>query len=289
MSATRPYRLVALLTLSMAALLVPAPAAPAQAQIKPAAPTAKVKVQPKAAELAKVAEPIDLNSATADQLATLPGIGDAYARRIIEGRPHKAVADLAKSGIPSTTVDKLGPMVVVRPLPAAVDVNEDPADKLQTLPGVGPALAREIIAGRPYSKYDDLAKVKGIGPAKLDDLRGRLKFGKPAAEPKAKAKKSAEAAPARPAPGEPATPAVASRERSGRSAPVAEGPKLPPGTRVNLNTATKDQLDELPGIGPAHAQAIVEARPFSSIEDVMRVKGIKQDQFGKIKDRITVK
>ena len=61
---------------------------------------------------------------------------------------------------------------------------------------------------------------------------------------------------------------------------------------VNINTATKEELDGLPGIGPVKAQAIVDYRkangPFKSPEDIMRVKGIKEGEFGKIKDQISV-
>jgi len=61
---------------------------------------------------------------------------------------------------------------------------------------------------------------------------------------------------------------------------------------ININTATKEQLDALPGIGPAKAQAIIDYRnangPFKSPEDVMKVKGIKEGEFGKIKDQISV-
>src|SRR5438093_1266274 len=61
---------------------------------------------------------------------------------------------------------------------------------------------------------------------------------------------------------------------------------------VNINTATKEELDALPGIGPVKAQAIVDYRnangPFKTPADVMKVKGIKEGEFGKIKDQISV-
>ena len=61
---------------------------------------------------------------------------------------------------------------------------------------------------------------------------------------------------------------------------------------VNLNTATREELDALPGIGPVKAQAILDYRaangPFKTPEDVMKVKGIKEGEFAKIKDQISV-
>lgn len=61
---------------------------------------------------------------------------------------------------------------------------------------------------------------------------------------------------------------------------------------VNLNTATKEELDALPGIGPVKAQAIIDYRnangPFRTPEDVMKVRGIKEGEFGKIRDQISV-
>jgi comEA protein len=67
----------------------------------------------------------------------------------------------------------------------------------------------------------------------------------------------------------------------------------PPVTeKVNLNSATTEQLQTIPGIGPATAKNIVEYRTksgkFSRIEDVINVKGIGEKKFQKIKDRLAV-
>ena len=62
--------------------------------------------------------------------------------------------------------------------------------------------------------------------------------------------------------------------------------------RININTATLDELDELPGVGPATAQAIIEDREangrFESLEDIMRVSGIGEKKFEKLEDAISV-
>lgn len=61
---------------------------------------------------------------------------------------------------------------------------------------------------------------------------------------------------------------------------------------VNINLATVKELDLLPGIGPSKAKAIVDYRSasgeFRSIEEIMKVKGIGPQIFGKIKSSITV-
>jgi competence protein ComEA len=63
-------------------------------------------------------------------------------------------------------------------------------------------------------------------------------------------------------------------------------------TPVNLNTATADELEALPGIGPATATRIVEYRqkngPFKKIEDLMNIKGIGEKSFLKLKPLVSV-
>ena len=78
---------------------------------------------------------------------------------------------------------------------------------------------------------------------------------------------------------------------------VAVGP-VPPGVAqaaqeqpVDLNAASAEELESLPGIGPAKAKAIVEYRAkqrFSTAEELMQVQGVGAKLFEQLKDRITV-
>ena len=62
---------------------------------------------------------------------------------------------------------------------------------------------------------------------------------------------------------------------------------------VNINTASKEKLTTLPGVGPMYAQRIIDYREkyggFKSKEEIMEVKGIGEKRFEKLKDKITIK
>ncbi|MEK7540767.1 MAG: ComEA family DNA-binding protein, partial [Patescibacteria group bacterium] len=55
--------------------------------------------------------------------------------------------------------------------------------------------------------------------------------------------------------------------------------------KVEINTASLEQLEEITGVGPVIAQRIIDARPFSSVDDLLRVKGIGEKTLQKIKDQ----
>jgi competence protein ComEA len=222
-------------------------------------------------------ELVNINTADKAALENLPGVGAATADRIIAARPFKSVDDLKNvKGIGEAKFDALKGLVTVETLSTArtartratsttqsasktvtqttsagpIDLNSADKAALEGLPGVGPALAEKIIAARPFKSVDDLNNVSGIGPAKFDALKGLVTVGE----------------------GE-----------------ESVQPKLKPGQTININTATQEQLESLLGIGPVKAQAIIAGRPYASIEDIMKVKGIKEKTFVKIKDYIVVK
>jgi competence protein ComEA len=79
---------------------------------------------------------------------------------------------------------------------------------------------------------------------------------------------------------------------SAQSAPATTSPATSSKPAINLNTATLDQLETLPGIGPKVAERIIEHRTksggFKRIEELMNVKGIGEKSFLKLKPLIVV-
>jgi competence protein ComEA len=73
-------------------------------------------------------------------------------------------------------------------------------------------------------------------------------------------------------------------------ASAASAPETASPSKINLNTATLDQLDSLPGIGPSLAQRIIEYRtnsgPFQSVDDLLKIKGIGQSLVDKIRELV---
>ena len=221
---------------------------------------------PAAAALAKnekSAAKVDINSASVKDLEALPGVGAATAKKIVAGRPYASVADLSKAGISASTIAKITPLVTVgaaparapapaeksagtRPpreeksktpaaAPSAVDLNSASPKELEALPGVGPATAKKIVAGRPYASVADLSKA-GVSASTIEKVRGLVVVG--ASRP---AGVSAPAAAPPPAAAAPAQPAPAAAAAPTTRTPAAQAPArtAPSQGMVWVNTATK--------------------------------------------------
>jgi DNA uptake protein ComE-like DNA-binding protein len=135
---------------------------------------------------------------------------------------------------------------------ALVDINNATQKELEDIKGMGSATAKKIIAGRPYQSTEELTKA-GISAKAVATIMPFVTVG-----------------------------------NVQKSAVKSTATKLAPGTKININTADKAALEALPEMGPVKAQAIIDGRPYKSIEDIMKVKGIKQRFFGVIKDYLVI-
>ena len=154
----------------------------------------------------------------------------AEARNCLEYSAENAdTLDPAGSGLLLQAAEKEMDLERIRGTPLGaderIDPNEAPAEQLDRLPRVGPALAERIIAHRethgPFRSLEDVDAVSGIGPALLEEIAPHL--------------------------------SLRGRTASGRRGERGAG-------QIDINRASVDELQELPGVGPALAARIVASR-----------------------------
>ncbi len=146
-----------------------------------------------------------------------------------------------------------------------IDPNTATEVELDRLPGVGPALARAILLSRQregrFRTLRDLERVRGLGSNSVERLAPYVTL-----------------------PGGARQPGI-------RAVGRPRGDEKPPGPRrLDLNTATLEELEALPGIGPARAAAILRWRqhhgPFRRLDDLLEVPGIGPATVGRLRGRV---
>ena len=154
-----------------------------------------------------------------------------------------------------------------------VDINTATQAQLEAVKGIGPATAKKIVDNRPYAGLDDLKKA-GLSAKEISKFKPFL---------------TVEGAAAPAAPAAAAAPKAAKTIQPGAAKPAKEA-KAPvaPGTPVDLNTSDLKALEALPGVGPATAKKIIAARPFQSVDDLSKIKGMTKTKIAALKDKVTV-
>jgi DNA uptake protein ComE-like DNA-binding protein len=223
-------------------------------------------------------QPINPNIAGVEELMTVPGVTLDVAKRIVERRPYASVDELVlKADLPLETVRvahrRFAMAAMVRPLQqspvkprggsapamARINVNTATADELRKALGADDVTIRRVLAGRPYQSVSEFLILARLPPEKAAALTGRFVVADamPPESPR-KIRRPALSAGVRVSP----TPA----------------PPIPLSERLDINTATPEQIRDRCGIDPMTAMRIVTARPYASLAELHERLGFARNQ-----------
>lgn len=216
---------------------------------------------------------VDLNSANAEELGSIPGLGSGTVKKIIGARPFESLDELKALGLTDAEIEKLAPYLELKKPPrpprgqrkleehppkkepagketpaAKVDLNSASPAELESLPGVSPAMAKKIAAARPFEAVEEL-KSLGLTDAefaKIAPFAGVKRIAAPSPRDDVK------------------DPPI-----GGKDPPI--GGKDPPAVpELDLNAATVAELKTLPGVTEDDAKKIVANRPYSAVTDLAK-------------------
>jgi DNA uptake protein ComE-like DNA-binding protein len=150
-----------------------------------------------------------------------------------------------------------------------LDLNTASEADLEALPGVGAATAKKIIAGRPYAGTDVAKALEGAGVSKttITKVAPLVTLGGSS--------------------GGPAGGAAAAGAAAGGAAATPKTKTAPSSAKVDLNTATEEELEGLKGVGPATAKKIIDSRPYTSVQDLKKA-GLSDKLIASLGSHVTV-
>ncbi len=236
----------------------------------------------KITEKEKIKE-VEINSASKEDLEKITGIGPAYAKRIMEKRPFCTLSDIKEiSGIGEKTLKNIksqGLTTVEIPDTCfeeekssdkgkedkeitEVEINSASKEDLQEITGIGPTYAKKIIEKRPFCNLSELKDISGIGEKTLKNIKSQ---GLAIVESPESCGKSKE-----------------ERPTSTSSSTSKTKEKI---TEVEINSASKENLEKITGIGPAYAKRIIEKRPFCTLSELKGISGIGKKRLKNIKSQ----
>jgi DNA uptake protein ComE-like DNA-binding protein len=148
-----------------------------------------------------------------------------------------------------------------------LDLNTADFKALEAVPVIGSDGARAIVAARPFATINDLDRLKDFSAERLEQIRAKVMVAAP------------QVANARSGAFPRADPSGREQTQTQRDAEKR---------KVDVNTADLKTLEAIPAIGPDVARAIVAARPFASLDELNRVKGLSAERLEHIRNELTV-
>lgn len=246
---------------------------------------------------------IDLNSDSAKKIASIPHITNKIAKIILEVRPITFLDQLVGiGGLRNSQVDEINAYVVQKrsaPDVNLINLNTDSVHKLNSLPAISRKKAEAIIDNRPYEFLEDIIDVKGISEKTINELVGLVKpqsinsigdFGNPIDLNNARFDELID------------IPFIASNtaEIISKNLPIQFLDELKPHLShrdllkiqpytlqklinltedeelIDLNNASSELIEELPGIGETTALLIVANRPYKYLDDLIPFLSVKK-------------
>lgn len=253
---------------------------------------------------AEAAGKLNVNTASAADLAKVPGLDAQIAVRIVARRaakPFRTLDELLEvQGISKLTMIsaaeylEAAPAAAPAPPPAApaasgkkLDLNKATFSELLLLPEMTPRTAKAIVdyreRNRGFKTVDELAQVPGIEKRAMITLYDRLTVKAPAGG-------GGEIVL-----GEDGWSGTAvAKAQTPTPAPAATPPPraLTMGEKIDINSASREELERLPDIGPVMAQRILDHRrskgAFDTVEELLDVRGIGQNRLTSLRPWVTV-